>query len=86
MLFSFNSAGRGEATIIEPNDQCKGDASARMDGNVLHIEMQELNCARQQTAYGKANISCSNSAGNHTVCSGQNFDGTMWDATFLRLR
>lgn len=86
VFFSFDDKGNGQATIIESSDQCDGLAHARLEGKALHIEMRELQCRRQNTAYGKASINCENSASNQTLCVGRNYDGTTWGATFLKLR
>lgn len=86
VLFSFDGKGKGEAKIIEQNDQCDGLASANLAGSTLHIELQELKCRNKNISYGQTVINCQNSASSQTLCAGQNHDGTRWDATFIKLR
>lgn len=86
MTFSFGDDGRGEAVVIENEDQCKGEALASMQRQTLHIEIGELICQRKNGIYNSMSIDCENAEGSSTQCYGINKNGTKWEANFIKLR
>lgn len=86
MTFSFDENGKGEASIIEKDDQCRGRAQASILGRSLHIETEELLCSRKPNAYAPISIDCQNAEGSAAQCHGKNQDGSDWSAVFVKLR
>ena len=81
--FQFDAQGRGRGTVYEKDDQCRGEAQATLDGEVLHITLGQQQCGKDET-YTRQTIDCRNDNGA-AQCQGRNEDGTAWDAQFFRL-
>lgn len=82
--FSFDSDGRGQATTIEENDTCQGNAVAKMDNGVLYIAIGEQDCANSRKSYAEVTIRCEEGANSVALCKGINQDGSQWDAAFKK--
>lgn len=84
--FSFDAKGKGQGIVHEQHDRCAGDATARFDNGLLHIDLGPQQCENSSTGYARVSIDCRASTGGASQCVGVNDDGTRWDADFHRVR
>ena len=84
--FAFDKSGKGQGIILEKRDRCTGDATARFQGGVLHIDLGPQRCENSSTGYAPVSIDCRTTPAGASQCVGTNDDGTRWDADFRRVR
>lgn len=82
----FGRDGKGKAITYEKNDKCVGEASASMQGPILHIDVGASRCEKSGHGYNAVSIECRNGAANQTECLGHYTDGHMWNADFVRVK
>lgn len=86
VMFAYDGQGRGKATVIDRDDRCTGDASAELKDGVLLMSVGEQRCSNSDRSYNPVNIKCENTDGEAASCRGINHDGTVWEATFVKVK
>ncbi|MBD5641840.1 MAG: hypothetical protein HDQ91_05430 [Desulfovibrio sp.] len=86
VIFTYDGAGRGKATVVDKSDRCTGDAAAELHNGELVMTVRQQVCERSGRAYNPVKIICRNAEGASASCTGVNEDGTVWQANFLKVK
>jgi subtilisin family serine protease len=71
-VFYYISKNGSYRKIVEPNDECKGDASPSLNGRILYIDCREARCkSNQNIIYSPTKVECRPDKNDIVICKSQ---------------
>lgn len=83
-VYEFNRFGSGNVFIREPGETCSGRALARMNNQVLEIDIVNVTCPRGDI-YTDAKLTCRQELLHGTVCTVTHSTGETFQVTLERM-